>query len=400
MIATAAHAEVTTAFVQLGLILLGLGLAARAADRAGFSPIPLYLLGGLAVRAAGLLPAKVTDDFIGIAAEIGVLQLLFALGLEYTAPELSAELRRNFRAGIVDLVANFLPGLLLGLLLGWSAVASVLLGGVSYVSSSGIIAKLLGDLGRLGNRETPTILSILVLEDLTMAIYLPIVAVLLAGAGVMTGLVSLAVALGVVAVIVLFAVKIGPWLSRVVDSESNEVTVLVILGLVLFVGGLVQEVDVSAAVGAFLVGLALSGPVQHRAATLIEPLGNVFAAIFFFVFGLGIDATAVPPVILPALGLAVVTAATKAGLGWWAAGRAGVGKHGRWRAATTLIVRGEFSIVIAGLGVAAGVESQLGPLAAAYVLVLAVVGSLLVRVARLPGFLDRSARRESRPATV
>jgi len=400
MIATAAHAEVTTAFVQLGLILLGLGLAARAADRAGFSPIPLYLLGGLAVRAAGLLPAKVTDDFIGIAAEIGVLQLLFALGLEYTAPELSAELRRNFRAGIVDLVANFLPGLLLGLVLGWSAVASVLLGGVSYVSSSGIIAKLLGDLGRLGNRETPTILSILVLEDLTMAIYLPIVAVLLAGAGVLTGLVSLAVALGVVAVIVLFAVKIGPWLSRVVDSESNEVTVLVILGLVLFVGGLVQEVDVSAAVGAFLVGLALSGPVQHRAATLIEPLGNVFAAIFFFVFGLGIDATAVPPVILPALGLAVVTAATKAGLGWWAAGRAGVGKHGRWRAATTLIVRGEFSIVIAGLGVAAGVEGQLGPLAAAYVLVLAVVGSLLVRVARLPGFLDRSARGESRPGTV
>ena len=373
MIATAAHAEVTTAFVQLGLILLGLGLAARAADRAGFSPIPLYLLGGLAVRAAGLLPAKVTDDFIGIAAEIGVLQLLFALGLEYTAPELSAELRRNFRAGIVDLVANFLPGLLLGLVLGWSAVASVLRGGVSYVSSSGIIAKLLGDLGRLGNRETPTILSILVLEDLTMAIYLPIVAVLMAGAGVMTGLVSLAVALGVVAVIVLFAVKIGPWLSRVVDSESNEVTVLVILGLVLFVGGLVQEVDVSAAVGAFLVGLALSGPVQQRAATLIEPLGNVFAAIFFFVFGLGIDATAVPPVILPALGLAVVTAATKAGLGWWAAGRAGVGKHGRWRAATTLIVRGEFSIVIAGLGVAAGVEGQLGPLAAAYVLVLAVV---------------------------
>ena len=400
MIATAAHAEVTTAFVQLGLILLGLGLAPRAAARAGFSPIPLYLLGGLAVRAAGLLPAKVTDDFIGIAAEIGVLQLLFALGLEYTAPELSAELRRNFRAGIVDLVANFLPGLLLGLVLGWSAVASVLLGGVSYVSSSGIIAKLLGDLGRLGNRETPTILSILVLEDLTMAIYLPIVAVLLAGAGVMTGLVSLAVALGVVAVIVVFAVKIGPWLSRVVDSESNEVTVLVILGLVLFVGGLVQEVDVSAAVGAFLVGLALSGPVQQRAATLIEPLGNVFAAIFFFVFGLGIDATAVPPVILPALGLAVVTAATKAGLGWWAAGGAGVGKHGRWRAATTLIVRGEFSIVIAGLGVAAGVERQLGPLAAAYVLVLAVVGSLLVRVARLPGFLDRSARRESRPATV
>lgn len=393
MLVAAAQTEVTTAFVQLGLILLGLSLAARAADRAGFSPIPLYLLGGLAVRAAGLIPARVTDDFIGLAAEIGVLQLLFALGLEYTVPELSRELRRNLRAGVVDLVANFVPGALIGLLLGWSPVAAILLGGITYVSSSGIIAKLLSDLGRLGNRETPTVLSILVLEDLTMAVYLPIVAVLLAGAGFVTGVVSLAVALAVVGVIVAFAVRIGPWLSRMVDSESDEVTVLVVLGLVLLVGGLVQEVDVSAAVGAFLVGLALSGPVQQRASTLVEPLGNVFAAIFFFVFGLGIDAAAVPPVLVPALGLALVTAATKAGLGWWAAGRAGIGKHGRWRAATTLVVRGEFSIVIAGLGVAAGVESRLGPLAAAYVLVLAVVGSLLVRVDRLPAFLDRTGRR-------
>lgn len=392
MFASSVPAEITTAFVQLGLILLGLSLLARAANRAGFSPIPLYLLGGLAAGSGGLIPARVTEDFIGIAAEIGVLQLLFALGLEYTATELSGELRRNFRAGVADLVANFTPGLLLGLLLGWSPVAAVLLGGVTYVSSSGIIAKLLGDLGRLGNRETPTILSILVLEDLTMAVYLPIVAVLLAGAGLFTGLVSLTVALSVVAVIVLFAVKIGPWLSRAVDSESDEVTILFILGLVLFVGGLVQEVDVSAAVGAFLVGLALSGPIQHRAASLVEPLGNVFAAIFFFVFGLGIDATSLPSVLLPAVGLAVVTAATKAWVGWWAAGRAGIGPHGRWRAATTLIVRGEFSIVIAGLGVAARVESQLGPLAAAYVLVLAVVGSLLVRVGRLPSFLDRTAR--------
>jgi len=392
MFASSVPAEITTAFVQLGLILLGLSLLARAANRAGFSPIPLYLLGGLAAGSGGLIPARVTEDFIGIAAEIGVLQLLFALGLEYTATELSGELRRNFRAGVADLVANFTPGLLLGLLLGWSPVAAVLLGGVTYVSSSGIIAKLLGDLGRLGNRETPTILSILVLEDLTMAVYLPIVAVLLAGAGLFTGLVSLTVALSVVAVIVLFAVKIGPWLSRAVDSESDEVTILFILGLVLFVGGLVQEVDVSAAVGAFLVGLALSGPIQHRAASLVEPLGNVFAAIFFFVFGLGIDATSLPSVLLPAVGLAVVTAATKAWVGWWAAGRAAIGPHGRWRAATTLIVRGEFSIVIAGLGVAARVESRLGPLAAAYVLVLAVVGSLLVRVGRLPSFLDRTAR--------
>lgn len=388
MFASAAAAEITTAFVQLGLILLGLALLARAADRAGFSPIPLYLIGGLAVGTGGLVPAPVTDDFIGLAAEIGVLQLLFALGLEYTAAELSGELRHNFRAGLVDLVANFTPGLALGLLLGWDPVAAVLLGGVTYVSSSGIISKLLFDLGRRGNRETPTILSILVLEDLVMAVYLPIVAVLLAGAGFVAGVVSLGVALGVVALIVVFAVRLGPWLSKVVDTESDEVTLLTILGLVLLVGGLVQEVDVSAAVGAFLVGLALSGPVQHRAASLVEPLGNVFAAIFFFVFGLSIDAAKLPSVIVPAVGLAVVTATTKGVVGWWAAGRSRVGRHGRWRAATTLVVRGEFSIVIAGLGVASGLEGMLGPLAAAYVLILAIWGSLLARVDRLPEFLE------------
>lgn len=388
MLAASASAEITTAFVQLGLILLGLALLARGADRAGFSPIPLYLVGGLAVGTGGLVPAPITDDFIGLAAEIGVLQLLFALGLEYTAPELSGELRQNFSAGLVDLLANFLPGAALGLLLGWDPVAAVLLGGVTYVSSSGIISKLLFDLGRRGNRETPTILSILVLEDLAMAVYLPIVAVLLAGAGFIAGVVSLSVALGVVALIVVFAVQLGPWLSKVVDTESDEVTLLTILGLVLLVGGLVQEVDVSAAVGAFLVGLALSGPVQHRAASLVEPLGNMFAAIFFFVFGLSIDTAELPSVLVPAVGLAVVTALTKAAVGWWAAGRSGIGPHGRWRAATTLVARGEFSIVIAGLGVAAGVEGTLGPLAAAYVLTLAIAGSVLARVDRLPEFLS------------
>ena len=170
---------------------------------------------------------------------------------------------------------------------------------------------------------------------------------------------------------------------------------LSIVGLVLLVGGLAQEVQVSAAVGAFLVGLAISGPAQEKAGSLIGPLRDLFAAIFFFLFALGIDARSLPPVLPVALGLAVLTALTKVGVGWWAAGRAGVGKHGRWRAGTMLIPRGEFSIVIAGLGVAAGIEDDLGPLAAAYVLALAVVGSVIVRTDRLPRWLDRSARERS-----
>ncbi len=386
----ATSGEVATALIELGAILVALSLLARLAVRVGFSPIPLYLMGGLAVGAGGLIPTRITDDFVALAAEIGVLLLLFALGLEYTPAELTRELRRNSLGGLVDLVANFLPGLAVGLLLGWDPVPAVLLGGVTYISSSGVISKLLRDLHRLGNRETPTVLSILVLEDLVMAVYLPVVGVLLAGTAVTTGAISIVAALGLVAAVIAVAARFGPHMSRAIHSESDEVLLLSIIGLVLLVGGIAQEVEVSAAVGAFLVGVAISGPAQHRAGALITPLRDLFAALFFFVFALGIDPADLPPVLLPAVVLAAVTAVTKVAVGWWAAGRAGVGKHGRWRAGTMLVARGEFSVVIAGLGVAAGLEPQLGPLAAAYVLFMAVLGSLLVRGDRLPRWLDRT----------
>jgi monovalent cation:H+ antiporter-2, CPA2 family len=385
----AALEEPARAFIELGAIILGLSLLARGAGRFGISPIPLYLLGGLTIGVGGILPTAVTDEFVEIAAEIGVLLLLFTLGLEYTPQELSTELRRNALGGLVDLFANFTPGLLAGLLLGWDPVAAVLLGGVTYISSSGLISKLLDDLQRMGNRETRTVLSILVLEDLAMAVYLPIVGVLLSGAAFLTGLVSIGVAIGAVVLILIVAVRLGPHVSLAIDSRSDEVLLLSLLGLVLLVGGLAEHAHVSAAVGAFLVGLAISGPAQHRAGPLIGPLSHLFAAIFFFVFALAIDPRSLPPVLVPATVLAVVTAMTKLAVGWWAAGRAGAGRHGRWRAGATLVSRGEFSIVIAGLGVVAGIESDLGPLAAAYVLILAVVGPLLARVDRAPDWLRR-----------
>jgi CPA2 family monovalent cation:H+ antiporter-2 len=377
-------ADPARAFIELGAMLFGLSLLARGATRLGISPIPLYLLGGLMLGAGELVPTSLTEEFVDIAAEIGVLLLLFTLGLEYTPRELAFELRRNYLGGVVDLAANFLPGLLAGLLLGWDPIAAVLLGGVTYISSSGLVSKLLNDLSRMGNRETPTVLSLLVLEDLVMAVYLPVVGVLLAGTALVTGMISVAVAVVVVAAILLAAVHLGHHVSRAIASHTDEVVLLSVLGLVLLVAGLAEHAQVSAAVGAFLVGLAISGPAQQRAGSLIGPLRDLFAAIFFFVFALGIDPRSLPPVLVPAVLLAAVTAATKIAVGVWAAGRAGVGRHGRWRAGATLVSRGEFSIVIAGLGVVAGVEADLGPLAAAYVLLLAVAGPLLTRLDRAP----------------
>jgi CPA2 family monovalent cation:H+ antiporter-2 len=183
----------------------------------------------------------------------------------------------------------------------------------------------------------------------------------------------------VVVVAFMVALRWSGSLSRLLDTRSAELLLLTVLGLTFFVAGLAAEVQVSAAVGAFLLGVMLSGQIAERGRALLEPIRDVFGGLFFVFFGLQIDPATLGPVLLPALGLAVVTAATKVGTGWWAARRAGIGRAGRVRTGVALVPRGEFSIVIAGLGVAAGIEDDLGPLAACYVLILAVAGSLAMR---------------------
>ncbi|MEU8875739.1 cation:proton antiporter [Streptomyces javensis] len=365
--------------IEFGAVILGLGLLGRLAGRLQFSPIPLYLLAGLAFGEGGLLPLGASEQFVATGAEIGVILLLLMLGLEYTASDLVSNLKTQYPAGLVDAVLNALPGAVMALLLGWGPVAAVVLAGVTWISSSGVIAKVLGDLGRLGNRETPVILSILVLEDLAMAVYLPIVTALLAGAGLAAGSVTLAIALGVAGLVLFLAVRYGRHISRFVSSDDPEKMLLVVLGLTLLVAGIAQQLQVSAAVGAFLVGIALSAEVAEGAHHLLSPLRDLFAGVFFVFFGLHTDPASIPPVLLPAMTLAVLTAGTKIATGYWAARRAGISARGRWRAGGTLVARGEFSIVIAGLAVTAGIEPSLGPLATAYVLILVVLGPLTAR---------------------
>jgi monovalent cation:H+ antiporter-2, CPA2 family len=372
--------DLSHVLIELGLVVIGLAILARIASRWGFSAIPLYLLAGLAFGKGGLAPLNLSAGFTHIGAEIGVLLLLFMLGLEYTGRELVANLRTAFPAAIVDFALNFTPGLIAGLLLRWKPLAAILLGGVTYVSSSGVIAKVLAELRRLNNPETPAVLSILVLEDLAMAVYLPLVAVLLAGGSAVRMALSVSLALVTVLLVLGLAVRYGAPLSRIVAHQSDEIVLLTIFGAVLFVAGAAQRLQVSAAIGAFLVGIAVSGPMAEQTHRLLAPLRDLFAATFFFFFGLQIDPGTLPPALPFAVLLGMVTAATKVLTGFWAAKRTGVDRRGRLRSGMALVARGEFSIVIAGLG--ASLEPQLGPLSAAYVLFLAVLGPILVRAAK------------------
>ena len=368
-----------TLLVELGGILIGLAVLGRIAGRFGLPAIPLYLIAGLMVGEGGAVELVTAREFIEPASQLGVILLLLLLGLEYTGDELLGALRSNSRAGALDVVLNFTPGALVGWAFGWGVNGALLLGGITYISSSGIIAKVLDDLGTTGNRETPVVLSVLVTEDLVMAFYLPLVAGLLIGGEPEQIGLEIGIAVAAVVVVLFVAVKFGPPISAVMFTKSKEILLLTLVGVTLLVAGLAEMVQASAAVGAFLVGIALSGPVAQSAHDLLVPLRDLFAAMFFAFFGLQIDPSDLPGVLAIAAGLAVVTAATKVATGWWSSKWAGIGRAGRLRAGALLTARGEFSIVIAGIAVAEGVADDLGPLAAAYVLLLAVGGPLFAR---------------------
>ena len=103
--------DISLIFIELGAAIIGLALLTRLASRLGFSAIPLYLLAGLAFGNGGILPLQFSEDFVHIGAEIGVILLLFMLGLEYSGEELGENLRSGFPAGIVDFLLNFPPQL-------------------------------------------------------------------------------------------------------------------------------------------------------------------------------------------------------------------------------------------------------------------------------------------------
>ena len=363
---------------ELGALVLVLGLAAQLSRRIGLSPVPLYLAIGVVAGELVSLGGE-NVDFVSISAEIGVLLLLLLLGLEFTPTELVAGLRTQTPSAVVDALLNATPGAVAGLALGLGPQGALVLAGVTWVSSSGVVAKVLSDLGRLGNRETPAVLTILVLEDLAMAIYLPVLTVVLAGTALATGATTVGVALLAVTAALVITATLGDRLSNLLPG-SGEALLLTLLGLTLVVAALAQQIGVSAAVGAFLVGIAIGGQAAEGARDVLEPLKDLFAAVFFFVVGLQVDVSVLPDVALPVLALVVVTTLTKIGSGWYAASRLGVGRPGRLRAGLVLVARGEFSVVIAGLATAAGAAPEIAAVTTGYVLCMALLGPVLARL--------------------
>ncbi len=365
--------------VELGLIFVGLALLHRIAHKLGFSPLPFILLAGLAFGEGGIAPLHFGESFVRITAEIGALLLLFMLGLEYSGQELREALQTHLPDGLADVLLNFTPGFLLAIGMGWGLPLALLLGIATMITSSGILAHLINELGWERRPEARIAISLSILEDLLMALLLPTAATLFfhissPSAGPM--LLAILLPLGALWITMHF----GEALSRLIDHESNEVLLLSLFGLILLTGGIATMLQIPAAIGGFLAGIAVSDPARERARHLIGPVRDLSATIFFLSMGLRLDPLLLLPVLPLAGGLTLITGLTKVLTGWWAAHRQGLGRWARWRTGALIVARGELSGVIAGLVIQALPSGHFVPLLTAYVLLSAIIGPLLVHL--------------------
>jgi CPA2 family monovalent cation:H+ antiporter-2 len=376
--------------LQAALVVAALAIAGTLADRVGQSVIPAYILVGLIVgpnapRIRGVSLALIEHrEFIDLLAELGIVLLLFFLGLEFRIDQLVEARDRLVAAGAVDAVVNLGVGTVLGVAFGFTLLETAFLAGIVYISSSAVITKSLLDLGWIADPESEAILGVLVFEDLLIAVYLALLAaVALGGGGLESATMDIAWAIGFLGVLFLVARYGGRYVERFFETGSDELFLLRVLGATTLIASAALVSGVSEAVAAFFVGTALGGTSHlERVERVLVPARDLFAAVFFFAIGLETDVAAIAAVagILP---LAVVaTTASKFASGYAGGRLYGLSERRAARVGTGLVARGEFSLVIAALAASVGtgaLATVIPAFAVGYVLVMSVLGTIMMR---------------------
>jgi monovalent cation:H+ antiporter-2, CPA2 family len=366
--------------VALGGAFLTAGLLGRLGRRVGLPTIPFFMAAGIIMgpHTPGVVLVENPAE-LQVFAAVGLVLLLFQLGLEFSLSDLIGGGRRLLLAGAVYILLNVGSGLVLGFALGWGAREAFIIAGVVGISSSAIVTKLLIELRRLANPETRMILGIIVVEDTFLALYLAVLQPILGGAeGLVETLLVFGRAFAFLVVLFVVARYAARWVGRLVHSEDDELLTVLFVGLAVFIAGAAEEVGVSDAIGAFMVGLILA---ETKAAPRIEhlvlPLRDAFAAVFFFAFGLTIAPGDIAAVVAPVTAAVVLTLLMNLVAGVVAARMHRFGRREAANVGLTLLGRGEFSLILATLASAAGLDERIGPFVALYVLVLAISGPLL-----------------------
>jgi len=380
--------RVNNIILEIGLALGLIAFAIALANKLGLSNIPFLILIGIAVgpHAPQFGPFDFrfieTGSLISFMGRIGVLFLLFYLGLEANLTRLIEAGRSILVGGTIYVSINFTVGFTFGYFAGFPLREALIIAGLTTVSSSAIVAKILFDYRRMANPETQIVLGITMFEDIFLAVYLSLISgIVLSGATSFGGVVSSGgIALGFIVGLLLIGRWATPVLNRVLRISSNELFVVVIFGCLFLLAGLGETIHVAESIGALLLGL-IFGETEHseRMERLVVPFRDFFGAIFFFSFGLSIDPFTLGGAAWLAVGAALLSIIAVVIAGFIVAWRANLSTVGSLNTSFTLLARGEFSIIIVNLAIAGGLMSVLQPFAALYVLILASASPLLAK---------------------
>jgi CPA2 family monovalent cation:H+ antiporter-2 len=374
--------------LEIGLALALIAFAVALAHKLGLSNIPFLIIIGMAVGPhapqLGVFDFRFieTGSLIAFMGRIGVLFLLFYLGLEANVTRLIEAGRSILVGGSIYVGINFTVGFTFGYLTGFPLREALIIAGLTTVSSSAIVAKILFDYRRMANPETQIVLGITMFEDVFLAVYLSLISgIVLSGATSVGGVLSSGgIALGFIIGLMVVGRWATPLLNRLLRITSNEVFVVVVFACLFLLAGLGETIHVAESIGALLLGLIL-GETEHseRMERLVVPFRDFFGAIFFFSFGLSIDPFTLGGAAWLAVGAALLSlvGVVIAGLivGW----RSKLSTVGSLNTSFTLLARGEFSIIIVNLALAGGLIAVLQPFAALYVLILASASPLLAK---------------------
>lgn len=380
-LASGTSAETAALLAEIGAALLVLGIVAFIANRLKFSVVPLYLLIGLALGDGGLIPLSLSEEFLNTGAQIGAIMLLLLLGLEYSGYDLAKAFQERKSAGFIDFIANATPGFLIGLLLGWGIGGAMALAGITYVSSSGIAAQLIKEMGFRKSEVSKRAIGVLVFEDLALAPYLPLLTSVVLGVSAISGLITVGIALAITGFVILLSFKGSAKFMKILDPNEPGGLLLTVFGAALLAAGLADLFGFSGVVAAFLIGLLLTGEVAETARARLSPIRDIFAAIFFLFFGITTNPADIPAVLPLALVLTVFGIGGKYLVGWWVT-KDLTDKMSALRATGFLIARGEFSMVIAALAAPIVIGLELQALTLTYVILTALTASLLLRFTR------------------
>jgi CPA2 family monovalent cation:H+ antiporter-2 len=377
--------------LDVGIALTAIAGAGALANRYGLSVIPAYIVVGVLVgpnppTSIGGVPLTLVEnsEFIGVLAELGVVFLLFFLGLEFSIGQLLDQRRRLAAVGSIDFTVNFGLGALLGVAFGYTLMETMFLAGVVYISSSAVITKSLIDEGWVANPESSPILGTLVFEDLLIAVYLAVLsAVALREGTPADAAVAVGTAFAFLGVLALVGWYGTEYLERLFAEESDELFLLRVLGVTTLVAGTALSAGLSEAVAAFFVGMAFSNTDHtERIEHVVAPARDFFAAVFFFSIGLTTDITLLAGVGWLLLAAVAVTTVGKLVSGTLSGRVYGLDRVRSLRVGFGLVPRGEFSLVIATLAASVG-TGALGDVIPAftvgYVLVMSVLGTVLVQ---------------------